>query len=379
MMVKGRFQIRVRGAPGRPADPVEEDTPLPPFSPPRELLAALRECQRPFLCTHIYPDGDALGSTAALALALRSLGAEPTLLLTHPVPEKLLGADRGGLAAVIPGEPTDEQRAQIAAADRIFVLDTSEPDRLGRLREPVFASPAPKTLIDHHICEDRSIFDLAWSETESPSTGNLVLRIVEELAVPITPEIAEALFVAISTDTGWFRFSNATPEAFRAAGVLREAGIDPEALHRDLYETSTPERTRALGEVLARLETAGEGRVLYSTLRTTDLERHGIPLEELDGFIDALKQVRGAEIVFLVVELSPGRFKVSLRSKGAIDVHPIAASFGGGGHAKAAGCRLEGDDLTEDQVVEQLTRASLQILGLPATDHSPGTSGQPNA
>ncbi len=335
---------------------------MSPFDPPRALLEALAGCRRPFLCTHIYPDGDALGSSVGLAQILRARGAEPTVLLTHPVPEKLACADRAQIASVIPGEPTAAQLAQIAEADLIVILDTSEPDRLGHLRKPVFASEAPRLLIDHHICDDPGIFDIAWSETESPSTGNLVLRIHETLGGDLDPEAADALFVALATDTGWFRFSNSTPEAFRAAAVLRGAGVDPEAIHREIYETSTPERTQALGGVLSRLAVAGGGRIVHSTLATAELERHGIPLEELDGFIDALKQVRGAEIVFLVVELSPGRFKVSLRSKGAVDVHPIAVRFGGGGHAKAAGCRLEGESLTAAEVVAQLVAASLEIL-----------------
>lgn len=332
----------------------------PPFSPPPALLDALRAARRPFLCTHIYPDGDALGSTVALARILRDrTGAEPTVLLTHEVPEKILAADADRIATVIPGEPTDEQRATIAAADTIVVLDTSDPDRLGRLADPVFASDAPKVLVDHHICEDPDRFDVAWSVTESPSTGNLVLRIHEELGGTLDRATADALFVAIATDTGWFRFSNTSPEAFRAASVLRAAGIDPETLHRQIHERSTPERTRALGEVLSRLETAAGGRIVHSFWGLEDAERHGIPLEELDGFIDALKQVRGAEIVFLVVELSPGRYKVSLRSKGDVDVHPIATRFGGGGHAKAAGCRLEG---SRAEVTARLLEASLETL-----------------
>ncbi len=334
---------------------------MAPFEPPEELIIALRAARKPFLCTHIYPDGDAVGSTVALARILRArTRAEPTVLLTHPPPEKLAAADRQGVASVISGEPSPEQVALIAAADAIIVLDTSDPDRLGRLSESVFSSKAPKLLIDHHICEDPSIFDVPWSVPESPSTGNLVLAIHDVLGGTLDRSTAESLFVALATDTGWFQFSNTTPEAFEAAAALREAGVDPEALHRDIHERSTPERTRALGEVLARLETSAGGRIVHSFLTIADRERHGIPLEELDGFIDALKQVRGAEIVFLVVELSPGRFKVSLRSKGAVDIHSVAAHFGGGGHAKAAGCRLEGD---ATEVAKRLVAECSHVLG----------------
>jgi len=328
-------------------------------SPPAALLEALRSARRPFLCTHIYPDGDALGSAVALSYILRRGGADPTVLLTHPVPEKLGVADREGIAEVISEELSEAQRETISSADLLVILDTSEPERLGRLREPVFAGNAPRVLIDHHICHDPEIFDVPWSVPESPSTGNMVFRIHEALGGEIEPAAADALFVAISTDTGWFRFSNTSSEAFRAASLLRAAGADPERLHREIYENSTPERARALGSLLARLQTAADGRIAYSTISAADLERHGIPLEELDGFIDSLKQIDGAEIVFLVVELSPGRFKVSLRSKGAMDVHPIAVLFGGGGHAKAAGCRIEG---SVQEVIAKLLKAGDQLL-----------------
>ncbi len=328
-------------------------------APPAPLLEALRSARRPLLCTHIYPDGDALGSSVALSYILQRRGADPTVLLTHPVPAKLGVADREGIVEVISGEPSEAQREKIATADLLVVLDTSEPKRLGRLREQVFSSRAPRVLIDHHICRDPDIFEVPWSVPESPSTGNLIFLIHEALGGEMEPATADALFVAISTDTGWFRFSNTSPEAFRAAATLRAAGADPERLHREIYENSTAERTRALGSLLARLQTTAAGRIAYSTISSTDLERHGIPLEELDGFIDSLKQIDGAEIVFLVVELSPGRFKVSLRSKGAMDVHPIAVLFGGGGHAKAAGCRIEG---SVQEVIAKLLEAGVQLL-----------------
>ena len=125
MAVKGRFEKPGSFLCASVGESADEESSLPLFDPPSELLAAVRGCSRPFLCTHIYPDGDALGSTVALAHALRSFGADPALLLTHPVPEKLHGADRDRISAVIPGEPTAEQVERIAAADRIFILDTS--------------------------------------------------------------------------------------------------------------------------------------------------------------------------------------------------------------------------------------------------------------
>ncbi|MGE3163469.1 MAG: bifunctional oligoribonuclease/PAP phosphatase NrnA [Planctomycetota bacterium] len=324
---------------------------------PAGLVSALRKCRRPTVFAHVNPDGDAVGSELAMAYGFRSLGAAPRVLAATSVADRFGFLDPGGLIEVVPeGESTDA----IGQADLILILDTSEPARIGHFQAEAWARPVPRCVVDHHLCEAPEVFDEAWIDTCSPSTGNLILNLLDALQVPLTPEIADALFVAVASDTGWFRYGNSTPEAFAAAERCVAAGANPERLHRLLYETSSPGRTRLLGQLLARLCLAGADRVVYGVLTHEMVAASGVGLAEIDGFVDVLRTVKGAEIVFLAVEVSPGHFKVSLRSRGRLSIHPIAVRFGGGGHAQAAGCRLRG---TESEVVAEILAAARQVLG----------------
>ncbi|MCI0651439.1 MAG: DHH family phosphoesterase [Planctomycetes bacterium] len=330
------------------------------FTPPGPVLARIQAARRPLLLTHIYPDGDGIGSELALARGLRARGASPAILNTHRAPERYDFLDPAGeiRVATTHGAPA-EVKAAIAAADLFVILDTSDPSRLGKLESAVFAAPAPRVAIDHHVCRNEGSFDALWSEPRSAATGLLVLEVLLGLGVEITSPIAEALFVAIGTDTGWFRFSNASPHAFEAASLLAGKGADPERLFGAVYETSTLGRTLLLGELLAGLQSDAGGRIVHGLLRRSQLERHEVGYEELDGFIDVMKGVRGADVLLLLVELSPQRFKVSLRSKGSVEIHSIAERFGGGGHPKAAGCRLEG---SVDDILERVLAALRELL-----------------
>ncbi len=328
---------------------------------PDPLLTALRATKNPLLLTHIYPDGDALGSAISIHRALQSLGATPRTILTHPVPAKLSFIDHHDEALVLAGEPTQEHVEMVENADLIIVVDTSEPDRLGHMKTLVDASSAPRICIDHHLGGDEDYFSQIWCENQSPSTGNLVLRVVEKLVDELSQETAESLFVAIATDTGWFRYSNSGTLAYRDAARLIDAGVDPEPIFQRIFQSFSLPRTLLLGDLLAAIETSEGSQIVYSVLSESMRRHRGIGLEDLDGFVDSLGQIEGSEIIFLVVEVGPQRYKVSLRSRGDHSVHRIASHFDGGGHAKASGCRLEG---TEEQVVARLLTECHKAIGV---------------
>jgi len=338
---------------GGPVDSTDD------FSPPEAFLEKLRLCRAPLIIAHIYPDGDALGSAVAMHHGLTALGATPRTLLTHRPPETVGFIDPDGVAEVLDGEPDAGHQDAFRAADTVIVLDTSEKERLGRLLPLIDTTALEVIGIDHHLGGDAAFFDELWCVPGSPSTGNLVLRALEALEVEITDRIALPLFVAVATDTGWFRFSNSSQEAYSCASKLVARGVDPEAVHRAIFESASPARTRLLGRLLADLRSEEGGKIVFGISRMADRVLFDVEMEEMDGFVDALGQVGEAEIVFLVVELSPGRYKVSLRSKGQISIHPVAARFGGGGHAKAAGCRLEG---SEEEILESLVEATREQL-----------------
>jgi len=328
------------------------DRPLPPPG----LVEALRRCERPLLTTHIYPDGDGVGAELALARTLRRLGKATRILNVHPAPEKYAFLDEDGEIRLLNNHapPAGDEH------DVVIVLDASEPARLGRLEEWFRASRATRIGIDHHIAAADASFDHLWADPGAPATGEMVLWIIEALRTPVDGPIAIPLFVSIATDTGWFRFSNTGSRAMDAVARLVHAGANPGDVYHRVYEQYTFERMALLGEVLAGIRTRLDGRLVWSVLSQEMLERSGVPYEEIDGFVDQLKAIRSAEVIALIVETSPGRHKVSLRSKSTADVNAIAGRFGGGGHVKASGYRLEGTDL--EDVVKSLEREVAEHL-----------------
>ncbi len=337
----------------------EESMLWQPGEIPAGLLEALRATRQPLILTHIYPDGDALGSSVAMHRSLSQMGARPRTILTHAVPDKLRFIDHDGVAEVLDGKPDAAQLAVIEAADLIIVLDTSALDRLGHMREPVESTGTPLVCIDHHLEGDFDCFQEIWCEPGSPATGNLVLELIRALGEPLPLKSAESLFVAIATDTGWFRYSNSGSIAYRIAAELVESGVDPEPIFQKIFQSFSLERTLALGDLLAGVRCHHDGKILFSLLSEKMRTLRGVKMEDLDGFVDTLGQVAGTEIVFLIVEVGAERYKVSLRSRGDLSVHTIASRFGGGGHAKASGCRIEGP---EEVVIAKLLEVCEEIL-----------------
>jgi phosphoesterase RecJ-like protein len=314
------------------------DDPLGP--PTAETLGAIaetvRKARRLLLFSHENPDGDSLGSQAALALALRSLGVTVRSLLARPVPEKFrpLFPARAFEVCPDPGKPEP--------GDVAFLLDASDPRRSGPFHSLLGTPGLRRICMDHHPLHGLSGFDPSLVVPEAPSTGNLVLALLDHMGAVWTPEITRALWVALATDTGWFRFKNTTPWALRDAARLASAGVDTEEVYKVLYADFPPAWLRVLGEVLAGLRVELGGALVWSSVSRGLLDREALVLADLDGMVDHLKAVRGAEVIAFIVEVEGGRYKVSLRSMGDGEVESLARSLGGGGHAKAAGFRFAG-------------------------------------
>ena len=332
---------------------------------PDELISALHQCQNPLILTHIYPDGDALGSAISIHRLLKSAGKSPRTVLTHPVPDKLAFIDHDGEAEVLSENPQLIPEKLVEASDLVVVVDTSAPDRLGLMEPAVTSSEVPRICIDHHLEGAYEYFSAIWCEPGSPATGNLIYEVYQRMQIELDRDTAESIFVALATDTGWFRHSNAGFKAYEYAARLVQLGVEADPVYNRIFQSFSHERTLSLGDLLSQSVLSEDGKILYSVFTEEIRSRRGVSMEELDGFVDSLGQVKGAEIVFLVVEIGPMRYKVSLRSHGDFSVHAIATRFGGGGHAKAAGCRLEG---TEDEVVSSLLNACRDLLGESATD-----------
>ena len=311
------------------------------FRPDERLVKLLRESQNIVLVTHIYPDGDGLGSEVALADVLLSMGKNVKVWNTHGPPEQLSFVDARGYVEIIAGD----QVPHLPEMDLIVSVDTAELNRLGYLQPYFMNATATKVACDHHILPASHPFTVAWAEEQAGATGLLVLDLIDTFGVKPSRLAATALFVAIASDTGWFSFSNTGFRELDAAARLVALGASPSEIHRRVTGNTSLARTTLLGEVLASVKSEFDGRFVWSCILLEQMTEKGLRYEELDGIVDELKRVQDVGIVALIIGLANNRWKVSLRGPNHFDVDTIARNFGGGGHAKAAGYRVKADSL----------------------------------
>jgi phosphoesterase RecJ-like protein len=306
---------------------------------------------REFLITaHIDPDGDAVGSSLALAHALRHLGKDADVVLDSPIPATL---------AFLPGAETIRRPEQISRRyANAFVLDSSSLDRVGSVSGRSLEPDARIAVIDHHWGND-GFGDLRLVNPESSATAELVYDLIELLGVPIGPEIAECLYTGILSDTGGFRYANTSARTLRVAARLVERGARSSVVAEALYATKTAPSLRILGLALASLETKSGGRIGAMTISREMFEKAGALPEDADGIVQYAKALAGARVGILVQETAPNEIRASLRSDGSVDVNQVASLFGGGGHRNAAGLRVHG---ALDQVSRDIVRALEQAM-----------------
>lgn len=297
---------------------------------PPELLLFLKKEKDFFVATHINPDGDALGSSIALAMALESLGKKITLYCKDGVPY---------FYKFLPGwERFIDNIQNIREPIQNFLLvDCNDLSRIGLEKMNIVTS----AIIDHHETA-KNFGDIKWISPSAPATGIMVFYLIKELGVKLTKEIAINLYTAIAIDTGTFRYGNTTAEALRIAAELVDAGVDPYVVAENLYETWSENRFRLLMKILETLELY-DG-IAFTTV-TLDMfketDTNADDTENIPGFSRMLGSVK---ISALFREIEANFYKVSLRSKGKeINVAKIAEKFGGGGHRNAAGYRIKAD------------------------------------
>jgi phosphoesterase RecJ-like protein len=312
------------------------------------VVDALRTNDRFLVVTHENPDGDALGSMLAATLGLRELGKDAVMFLAGDAP--LPGEYRFLALDELRRTPPDD------AGERVLLaLDCANESRLG----DALGLLERATLVinvDHH--HDNTRFGaISLVVADASSTAEVVRDVLGALGVELTPEIAEALYVGLVTDTGRFQYSNTTPKALRLAAELVEAGADVHGIFRRVYETVQFAKLKLLARALDRAQLFDGGRLVVSSLLRQDFVDAGAEEPYSEGIIDYLRQVEGAELVALVRE--PPRdggpaHRVSLRSsRDEVDVSAIARKAGGGGHRRAAGFSSEG---TIDEIVEFVRR-----------------------
>jgi len=294
--------------------------------------------------SHVDPDGDALGSSLALAWALRDRGRGAVVINESPVPQNL---------RFLPGAETIRQPAAFTRPfDTAIVLDCSSLERLGPGAAALVSPQATIACIDHHV-GNAGFGDPRMVVPEASATAELVHDLLTAIDMPITPDIAQCLYVGLASDTGVFRFQNTTPKALRLGARLVDHGAKPAEAADWLYAQKSPGSLRILGLALASLESLAGGSICALTISRSMFDRAEATPEDADGIVQYAKSILGARVGVLLQEAVPGQVRLSFRSDGTVDVNEFAGRFGGGGHRVAAGAKITGDLATVRETVLQ--------------------------
>lgn len=297
-----------------------------------KVVAVIRRHRRFLIASHVNPEADALGSALALEGLLRRLGKHAQVINDGGVPEAL---------AWLPG--ADQVLARWSAKTPVEVAVTVDVPVFSRLGSvgPVLRRAARLISIDHHVSHE-NFGDLDWVDPQAAATGQMIYRLFQ--AVRVVPSKAEALclYAALVTDTGSFRYRNTTPHVHRiAAELLNRAQVNPMFVSQQLYEAHRASDLRLLGEVLRGLQTSPDGRIAWVQVPRAIVRRAGQEL--IDELVNYPRAIKGVEVAFAMRQTSEAaEVRVSLRSKGEVDVDLIARAFGGGGHMAASGCTISG-------------------------------------
>jgi phosphoesterase RecJ-like protein len=312
-----------------------------------QVAEAIRQRQRFVVTSHSRPDGDAIGSSLAMAYALRRLGKEvrvlsrdtppPPLMVFPGVADIEIVSELGDPAdAVIVMECGDIKRPGIDGLDRSFVIN-----------------------IDHH--PGNVLYGaLNWLDLSAAACGEMVFDLVSDLGVPLTYEIALHVYIAILTDTGSFHYSNITPRTFDICRQCMEAGVSPPAVARSIFDANNLGRLKLFGAVLNRMQLDPTGRIATLSVDRQLTQECGGTYEDTEGLINLPLTVKEILAVVFFKETGPDDWRVSMRSKGNININAIAREFGGGGHKNASGCSARGERMALQKIFEQKVTIAIE-------------------
>lgn len=307
----------------------------------KQTAEILQRSNTIILTAHVQPDGDCLGSMLALNHYLISIGKDVRMILDDDIP---------ALYKFLPGhQGIIKPAATVISADLLVVLDASDIDRIGKVKEHV---NAPILNIDHHLSNTK-FADYWYIDKHSAATGEIIFQLLTMLNASITADIATCLYTAIATDCGFFRYANTAVATMRYAADLMEYGAKPNLIAESM-ETKPLESILTLANVLKTLELHHGGKIATITVLADTLST----LDSTEGFINYPRIIEGVEIAIMFKDMSDGMIRVSLRSKTA-DVSQLALAFGGGGHARAAGCGIMGK---MDEVSQKVLHAAKKQL-----------------
>jgi len=322
----------------------------------RDLCAS---SQRFVLTTHMHPDGDALGSQFGLARFLLSQGKQLRIVNQDPTPELLRFLEDEAYPVETYDPETHDQL--LHDSDLVVLVDNAAPDRMGRMESIMLAVSEHTLCIDHHPSRETP-----WSrqilDEDACATAIMIYELVRASGFTLDSRAAEAIYVGLATDTGFFRFNSADARAYSIAAKLLRLGADPAKVYRAIYERNSLAFTQLLGHALAGVHLVGRGKIACVRVTNELIERLHAADVDTSEITTALLAMDGISVALLFRELSDKQVKVSLRSKGELDVHSLAAEYGGGGHRNASGIVMDGE---LDAVAQRITDRATALLTSP--------------
>lgn len=336
------------------------------WEPLRPILAAH---QRFVISSHVRPDADAIGSEIGLARVLQSLGKAVQIINTSPTPPNLFFLDpqrevkQLGVGATV---------ADVAAAEVHVVVDTSSWMQLSDVGKAMRDSTAKRVVIDHHVSAD-DLGAVEFKDTLSEATGSLIFDLSQFLGVTLPADAATALFTAIATDTGWFRFSAVTSRTMRTIASLMERGASPPAVFRELYEQASLARMHLVGRALGRMVLTCDGELAYTSIPWSDFEQVGAVSSDTEDLVNECLKIVGTKAAFIAIEQQNHQVKVSFRSRTeGVNVAAVAEQFGGGGHRQAAGATLAGP--YAEAIARALQAMTVAVIAAHSLPSAPSSS-----
>jgi bifunctional oligoribonuclease and PAP phosphatase NrnA len=321
-----------------------------------EIASRLKQHSHPLLIAHPRPDGDTIGSTLALRLALIALGKSPTVACVHPLPSSLAylpGADT--FVEAVPEEAVARAANRPDGAgtiDLVVAIDMSDLSRTGGIYKMGWQGRIPLIVIDHHETNE-AFGDLNFVHPHAAATALMMREVIEALGVPVRDEIATCLLVGILTDTRGLRTETTTPEVLRTVAELIEAGGDYLGVMQQTLDSVPYKKMRSWGRALDQLQLKGE--IAWTTFRLVDKAALNVSDHDDLDLGNLLSRVAEAKVIAAFIEMRDGTVKVSMRARPGYNVASIAHALGGGGHRQAAGCTIDGPlDAAVTQVLNQI-------------------------
>lgn len=295
------------------------------------IITLINNATRIAIMPHVSADGDALGSSLALAMALRKINKDCVIYLEEEVPLNY---------KFLPCLELVETFCEPCEYDLVLALDTGDIQRLGN-RYKVFEMATNTVNIDHHTT-NTNFAQVNHVDVKSSATGEIIYDLIKTMCIDFDKDIATCLYVAIATDTGGFRYSNTTPLTHSISSELIDHGVDVSSVSQMIFETNSLSKVMLMGAAINTLEILEEGKVAFMAIADSMLKETGALEEDCEGIVNIGRNIRGVEVALLIRERFEGEYKINFRSKNYVDVSMIASKYKGGGHQRASGCTING-------------------------------------